>query len=126
MYRNAANENEPIRGEILKEVTQKAKTSVLSVHASMQSDRKGKQLKQLNSSNQITDRVKMQNVRDLSNSKISRVYVQANYDADNNIQKIIRLFRDKNEAVISRVPPPWSVKFNSFSVDSQNLIYMDQ
>ena len=64
--------------------------------------------------------------KDLSNSKISRVCVQANYEIDKNIQKIIRLIKDKKSSVISRLPPPWRERFCSFSLDSQNLLYMDQ
>ena len=48
----------------------------------------------------------MSEERDLSKSKISQNYVQANYENDRNIQKIIRLIKDKNPAVISRLPPP--------------------
>ena len=40
MHRKEASENEPIRGEIAKEGKRKAiESSVLTVHASMQSDR---------------------------------------------------------------------------------------
>ena len=69
---------------------------------------------------------KMSEERVLSKSKIGQNYVQANYENDRNIQKVIRLFKEKNSAVISRLPPPWREKFNSFSLDSQNLLYMDQ
>ena len=69
---------------------------------------------------------KMAEAKDLSKSKISQNYVQANYENDRNIQNIIRLIKDKNPAVISRLPPPWREKFNSFSLDSKNLLYMDQ
>ena len=64
--------------------------------------------------------------RDLANSKISNVYVQANYQSDKTIQKIIRLVKDRNVAVISRLPPPWSEKLNSFSVNEKGLSFMDQ
>ena len=68
----------------------------------------------------------MSEERDLSKPKISQNYVQANYENDRNVPKIIRLFKVKNFAVISRLPPPWREKFNSFSMDSNNLPYMDQ
>ena len=48
----------------------------------------------------------MSEEKDLSKPKISQKYVQANYENDRNIQKIIRLFKDKNAAVISRLPSP--------------------
>ena len=41
------------------------------------------------------------------------------------IQKVINLVQNKNSAVIARLPPPWREKFNSFSVDSNGLLYMD-
>ena len=69
---------------------------------------------------------KMAETKDLSISKISQNYVQANYENNRNIQKINRVTKDKNPAVISRLPPPWREKFSSFSLDSKNLLYMDQ
>ena len=42
---------------------------------------------------------------DLVNSKINQVFVKANYENDKNIQKIIRLLKDKKSSVIARLPP---------------------
>ena len=61
----------------------------------------------------------MSQKRDLSKSKISQYYVQANYENDRNIQKIIFLTEDENPAVISCLPTPWKEKFNSFNLDSK-------
>ena len=55
----------------------------------------------------------------------SEVYIQANYAANNIIQKFIKLVKDKTR-LISRLPPTWRENFNSFSVDRRNLLYMDQ
>ena len=61
----------------------------------------------------------------LTNSKISQVYIQANYENDKVIQKVIRLVKEKNTTVISRLPPPWREKFPSFSVNEKGLLFMD-
>ena len=76
---------------------------------------------------QINDKpINAEMANDLVNSKISQVYVKANYENDKNIQKIIRLLKDKNSSLIARLPPPWRKKFSSFSLDSQDLLHMDQ
>ena len=63
--------------------------------------------------------------KDLPNSKINSVYVKANAENDRVIQKVIYLVKNKSSAVIARLPhPPWREKFNSFSVDSNGLLYM--
>ena len=49
--------------------------------------------------------------------------MQANYVLS---KKSIRLVEDKNPAVLFRFPPPWREKVSSFSLESQDLIYMDQ
>ena len=94
--------------------------SVLTVHTPTQSNTISKHNVKVPTSDKLAE------AKDLSKSKISQNYVQANYENDRNIQKIIRLIKDKNPAVISRLPPPWREKFNSFSLDSKNLLYMDQ
>ena len=42
------------------------------------------------------------------------------------IQKFIRLVNEKKSC--SNLPPtsPWREKFNSFSIDSRNILYIDQ
>ena len=62
---------------------------------------------------------------DLSKSKISNDYVKANAENDRSIQKNIQLFKNRDNAVIARLPPPWRERFNSFAVDSNDLLYMD-
>ena len=39
-----------------------------------------------------------------ANSKISRVYVQANYEKDKQLQKIIRLLQKRDSSQIARLP----------------------
>ena len=92
-------------------------TQVLTVHASVHTLTQSKQVDQLQN---------IEKMADLANSKISKVYVQAKYESDKTIQKVIRLVKDRNVAVISRLPPPWRKKFNSFSVDEKSLLFMDQ
>ena len=61
-----------------------------------------------------------------ANSRISRVYVQANYEKDKHLQKIIRLLQNRDSTQIARVPPPWWETFHSLSLDSNNLLYLDE
>ena len=58
--------------------------------------------------------------------KINESYLPANYEADKMLQKIIHLVKTKEGAEISRLPAPWREKFNSFSIDSRNYLYMDE
>ena len=120
LNRKFANQNEPIRTKIEGKRNVSVNESVLTVHTPTQSSIISKQ------SAKVPISGKMAEEKDLSKSKISQNYVQANYENDRNIQKIIRVIRDKNPAVISRLPPPWREKFNSFSLDSKKLLYMDQ
>ena len=110
--------NEPIRSEESFGRTKLANKSVLTIHQPTQSNVNCEQI------NEKPINAEMAN--DLVNSKISQVYVKANYENDKNIQKIIRLLKKKNSSVIARLPPPWREKFSSFSLDSQDLLYMDQ
>ena len=67
----------------------------------------------------------MTEFKDLSKSKISNNYVKANAENDRLIQKIIQLVKNRNNAVIAHLPSPWRERFNSFAVDSNDLLYMD-
>ena len=58
--------------------------------------------------------------------KINDSYLPANYEADKMLQKVIQLVKTKEGAKISRLPAPWREKFNSFSVDTRNYLYMDE
>ena len=71
-------------------------TQVSTIHASVHT---------LTQSNQVDKLQDIEKMADLANSKISKVYVQANYDSDKTIQKVIRLVKDRNVAVISRLSP---------------------
>ena len=68
---------------------------------------------------------KMATSQDLSISRVSKVYIQANYEQDKQIQQVISLLKNRNTTSISRLPAPWREKFNSFSLDSKGLLYMD-
>ena len=114
--------NKAMRAESAKPIksqnrNKESNTQVLTVHASVHTLTQSKQVDQLKDTEKMAD---------LANSKISKVYVQANYESDKTIQKVIRLVKDRNVAVISRLPPPWREKFNSFSVDEKGLLFMDQ
>ena len=95
-------------------------TQVLTAHAPVHKLNQSKQVEKLQKSETMAEQL------DSANSKISNVYVQANYESDKTIQNIIRLVKDRNVAVISRLPPPWREKFNSFSVNKKGLLFMDQ
>ena len=58
--------------------------------------------------------------------KINDSYLPANYEADKMLQKVIHLIKSKEGAKIFRLPAPWREKFNSFSVDSGNYLYVDE
>ena len=58
--------------------------------------------------------------------KISQAYLPANYEADKVLQKVIQLVKTREGSKISQLPAPWREKFNAFSVDHRNYLYMDQ
>ena len=110
-------ENGPIRIVKQSKETKTAKESVLTVYKPMQLCVECKQ--------SIETAINSEMTKDLSDSKISRVYVQANYENDKIIQKIIRLLKENKSSVLSRLPPPWMEMFSLFTLNSQNLIFMD-
>ena len=61
-----------------------------------------------------------------SNSRISKVYVQAKYEKYKQLQTIIRLLEKRESTQISGLSPPWREKFHSLSLDSNNLLYLDE
>ena len=93
-----ANENEPVRIKTEGKRNSSVKESVLKVHTPMRSSVISKQNTKVPISGKMTEE------RDLSKSKISQNYVQANYENDRKFQKIIRSIKDKKPAVISRLP----------------------
>ena len=115
-----ANPNKPIRTQKAAAEEIEARNEILTVHASKHT---------LIDNNQVDlnkQKPSMASEQITSNSRINQIYIQANYEADKTIQKVIKLVKEKNTAVISRLPPPWREKFTSFSVDERGLLYMDQ
>ena len=49
----------------------------------------------------------------------------ANYHAGNTVQKAISIVKNYNRTAVSRLPSPWREKFQSFSVDERDFLYMD-
>ena len=49
----------------------------------------------------------------------------ANYAADKLIQRVISIIKNYNRTAVSRLPSPWREKFQSFSIDDNNFLYMD-
>ena len=56
---------------------------------------------------------------------INEKLLPANYAADKAIQRVIALVKNHNKTVISRLPSPWREKFQSFSVNENDFLYMD-
>ena len=61
-----------------------------------------------------------------ANSRISSVYVQANYEKVKQLQKTIRLLQTRDSTQIARLPPSWREKFHSLRLYSKNLLYLDE
>ena len=49
----------------------------------------------------------------------------ANYFADKTKQRVIAIVKNYNKTAVSRLPSPWREKFQSFSTDDRNFLYMD-
>ena len=49
----------------------------------------------------------------------------ANYFADKTTQRFIVIVKSYNKTAVSRLPSPWREKFQSFSTDDRNFLYMD-
>ena len=94
-------------------------SGVLTVHEPVQT------IKAISEVAETPINAKMAEAKDLSNSKISNVYVKANAENDRLNQKVIHLVKNRNNAIIARLPSPWRERFNSFAVDSNDLLYMD-
>ena len=73
----------------------------------------------------VTTRVNKMNDKSPSIKLLNEKLLPANYVADKLIQRVISLVKTYNKTGISRLPSPWRVKFQSFSVDDKNLLYMD-
>ena len=61
-----------------------------------------------------------------ANSRISRVYVHANFEKEEQLQKTLRLLQNRDSTQIALLPPPWREKFHSLSLDSNILLYLDK
>ena len=49
----------------------------------------------------------------------------ANYFADKTIQRVIAIVKNYNKTAVSCLPSPWQEKFQSFSTDDRNSLYME-
>ena len=56
---------------------------------------------------------------------LNEMLLPANYAANKIIQKIIALVKNYNRTAVSRLPSPWREKFQSFSRDEREFLYMD-
>ena len=102
----------------MQESEKRLNTKVLTVHEPVHNLSQSEQVAKLPESKLMACR------NDLANSRISRFYVQANYEADKTIQKVIKLVKERNATVVSRLPPPWREKFNAFSIDIQLVVFL--
>ena len=58
--------------------------------------------------------------------KINDAFLQANYEADKQLQKILKLVKTwEKGGEISRFTSPWREKFNSLCLDNRNFLYLD-
>ena len=57
--------------------------------------------------------------------KIGENMLIANYNDDENVQKLIKLVKSPTKAKIKALESPWRERFNSISIDENNLLYMD-
>ena len=56
---------------------------------------------------------------------INEKVLPANYAADKTIQRVIALVKNYNKTGISRLPSPWREKFQSFSINDKDFLFMD-
>ena len=49
----------------------------------------------------------------------------ANYHADKIVQNVISIVKNSNRTAVSRLPSPWREKFQLFSVDERDFLFMD-
>ena len=114
-----ADQRKPIKMRESEKVKQTNASSVLTVHEPTQTIKVRKEV----AKTPISET--MAKFKDLSNSKISHDYIKANAEYDRTIQNVIQLVQNRNNAVTARLPPPWSERFNSFAVDPNGLLSMD-
>ena len=73
----------------------------------------------------LTTRVSKMSDKSPSIKLLNGKLLPANYVADKLMHKVISLVKTCNKTGVSRLPSPWREKFQSFSVDEKNLLYMD-
>ena len=73
----------------------------------------------------VTTRVNKMSDKSPSIKLLNEKLLPANYVADKLIQRVISLVKTYNKTGVSRLPSPWREKFQSFSIDDKNLLYMD-
>ena len=95
------NRREPIKLQGGENSERKNVNRVLTVHAPTQT------IKDSHVIAKSSDNELMALNAEMSVSKISDVYIQANAEDDRVIQKVIKLVNNRNNAVIARLPPPW-------------------
>ena len=116
-----ADQCKPIRSRGSEKMKRKNASDVLTVHEPVQTIKASKEVAKA----PIT--ATMAEFKDLSDSKIINVYVKADAQNHRTIQnsKNIQVFQNRNNPVIACLPPSWGERFNSFAVDSNGLLYMD-
>ena len=73
----------------------------------------------------VTTRVNKMSDKSPSIKLLNEKLLPANYVADKLIQRVISLVKTYNKTGVSRLPSPWREKFQTFSIDDKNLLYMD-
>ena len=99
--RRLENRRQPIKLRGCENSVRKNVSRVLTVHAPTQTNKDSDVIAKP-SSNEL-----MALNAGMSVSRISDVYIQANAEDDRVIQKVTKLVNNRNNAVITRLPPPW-------------------
>ena len=96
-----AKTNEPMRAQRNRKEANVTKREFLTIHAPLHKLEKRKQVDPPKQASKVA------NESNLANLKINRVYIQANNENDKIVQEVIRLVKNKNTAIVSRLPSPW-------------------
>ena len=119
--------NRPIRGrQWLKLNREDRRSKSEQTHANKQTTQLTK-MGQNNSTNALAGKQiskQFESKVEIAN-KIGENMLIANYNDDETLQKLIKLVKSPTKAKIKALESPWRERFNSISIDENNLLYMD-
>ena len=88
----------------------------------MQDERNSRETSKNHCSNTARTRNMNQNP---SIKALNEKLLPTNYSADKLIQRVVRLVKSYNKTDVTRLPSPWREKFQAFSLDEREFLYMD-